>query len=127
MMKLEDYNLKQCLFGLHLVNTDKTKPIALVESEKSAIIASIAFPEFIWMATGGLMNLKFDLLKPLAHRRVILFPDAGCYDLWNQKVKDLPKNIHFMISDLVRNKASELEKEEGWDIADFIIPIWKDR
>jgi hypothetical protein len=83
------------------LNSNKIKPIALVESEKSAIIASIAFPEFIWMATGGLLNLKFDLLKPLAHRRVILCPDAGCYDLWFGKVKDLPKNIHFIVSDLV--------------------------
>lgn len=127
IMKLDDYNLQQCLFGLHLLNSDKIKSIALVESEKSAIIASIAFPEFIWMATGGLMNLKYDLLKPLASRRVILFPDAGCYDLWNEKVKDLPKNIHFMISDLVKNKSSLREKEEGWDIADYIIPIWRDQ
>ncbi|MFV8226892.1 DUF6371 domain-containing protein [Christiangramia aquimixticola] len=125
MLKLENFSLKQCLFGLHLLNSDKNKPIALVESEKSAIIASIAFPEFIWMATGGLMNLKYDLLKPLAKRKVILFPDAGCYDLWNDKVKDLPKNIHFMISDLVKKKSSKKEKDEGWDIVDYIIPIWQ--
>ncbi len=125
VLKLPDYNLKQCLFGLHLLNSDKNKPIALVESEKSAIIATIAFPEFIWMATGGLMNLKYDMLKPLAKRKVILFPDAGCYDLWNDKVKYLPKNIQFMISDLVKKKSSKKEKEEGWDIADYIIPIWE--
>ena len=80
--------LNNAYLVLHLLNSDKNKSIALVESEKSAIIASIAFPEFIWMATGGLMNLKYDLLKPLAGRRVILFPDAGCYDIWNEKVKD---------------------------------------
>lgn len=127
VLKLKDYNLKQCLFGLHLLNSDQTKKIAIVESEKTAIIASIAFPEFIWMATGGLMNLKYDLLKPLAKRKVILFPDAGCYDLWSEKVKDLPNNIHFMISDLVENKSSDKEKEEGWDIADYIIPIYLER
>ena len=127
IMKLQDFNLKQCLFGQHLLNSDLSKPIAIVESEKSAIIASIAFPEFIWMATGGLMNLKYDMLKPLTKRKVILFPDAGCYDVWNDKVKDLPKNIHFMISDLVKNKSSKKEKEEGWDIADYIIPIWLEK
>ncbi|WP_410503514.1 hypothetical protein [Gillisia sp. JM1] len=63
----------------------------------------------MWMATGGLMNLKYDLLKPWANRKVILFPDAGCFKLWNDKVKDLPKNIHFMISDLV--KISQLTKK----------------
>jgi hypothetical protein len=127
VLKLQDFNLKQCLFGLHLLNSDKSKSIALVESEKTAVIASIAFPEFIWMATGGLMNLKYDLLKPLAKRKVILFPDAGCSDLWSQKIKDLPKDIHFMISDLVENKSSDSEKEDGWDIADYIIPIYLER
>lgn len=127
VLKIADYNLNQCLFGLHLLNSDKSKPIAIVESEKSAVIASIAFPEFIWMATGGLMNLKYDLLKPLANRKVILFPDAGCFDNWNNRVKDLPKNIHFMISDLVKNKSTDVEKEEGYDIADYILPIWQSR
>lgn len=127
ILKLDNFNLKQCLFGLHLLNSDKSKSIAIVESEKSAIIASIAFPEFIWMATGGLMNLKFDLLKPLANRKVILFPDAGCFNLWNDKIQDLPKNIHFMISDLVKNKSTDMEKEEGYDIADYILPIWVNR
>ncbi|MCC8358378.1 DUF6371 domain-containing protein [Salinimicrobium sediminilitoris] len=124
VLKLPDYNLKQCLFGLHLLNLDKQKAIALVESEKTAIIASIAFPEFIWMATGGLMNLKASMLKPLANRKVILFPDAGCYNTWNEKVGDLPKNIQYLISDLVEKKATSEEKQEGWDIADYILRIW---
>ena len=29
-----------------------------------------------------------------------------------------------MISDLVKNKSSLREKEEGWDIADYIIQIY---
>ncbi|WP_394341409.1 DUF6371 domain-containing protein [Salinimicrobium sediminis] len=65
----------ECLFGLHLLNSDKQKAIALVESEKTAVIASIAFPQFIWMATGGLMNLK----GPHADN-LIFFPDAGCFN-----------------------------------------------
>lgn len=71
------------VFGLHLFNSDPPKAIAIVESEKTAVIASIAFPEFIWMATGGFANLKSDIIKPLANRKVILFPDAGCYKKWS--------------------------------------------
>lgn len=127
VLKLPDFNLKQCLFGLHLLNSDKSKRIAIVESEKTAVIASIAFPEFIWMATGGLQNLKYELIEPLANRTVILFPDAGCYDLWNDKVKDLPRNVHYMISELVEEKSTGEEKEEGWDIADYILRIYMDR
>jgi len=127
VLKLKDYNLKQCLFGLHLLNSDKTKRIAIVESEKTAIIASIAFPEFIWMATGGLGNLKYDIIKPLANRKVILFPDAGCYDRWNDKVKDLPPNVFYSISELVEEKSTAEEKDEGWDIADYILKIYLSR
>ncbi len=127
VLKLEDYNLKQCLFGLHLLNSDKTKAVAVVESEKTAIIASIAFPEFIWMATGGLTNLKSDVILPLANRKVILFPDAGCYTKWSDKIKDLPPNIHYHISELVEEKSSAEEKNDGWDIADYILRIYLNR
>lgn len=124
--KLKDYNLKQCLFGLHLLNSDTTKSIAIVESEKTAIIGSIAFPAFIWMATGNLGNLKRDLIKPLANRRVILFPDAGCYDIWSNKIKDLPSNVFYSISDLVEKKSTAEQKQEGWDLADYVLEIWKE-
>jgi len=127
VLKIKDYNLKQCLFGLHLLNSDKTKAIAVVESEKTAIIASIAFPEFIWMATGGLNNLKSDVIQPLANRKVILFPDAGCYKQWSDKIKDLPKNIHYNVSELVEGKSTEEEKDEGWDVADYILRIYLNR
>lgn len=40
----EDYNLKQCFFGEHLLPEDKSRPVALVESEKTAIIASYYLP-----------------------------------------------------------------------------------
>ena len=42
VLKKPNYNLKQCLFGLHLLN-DNVKQVAIVESEKTAIIMSIEF------------------------------------------------------------------------------------
>ena len=46
--KLQAFNLKQCLFGLHQLAHHnqplKPKPIGIVESEKTAIIASIYMP-----------------------------------------------------------------------------------
>ena len=39
-LNLVDYNLKQCLFGEHLLSDNPAKPIAIVESEKSALIAT---------------------------------------------------------------------------------------
>ncbi|MFT5253776.1 MAG: hypothetical protein ACI87N_002821, partial [Flavobacteriales bacterium] len=53
VLKLKGFNLKQCLFGLHRINIELSNPIAIVESEKTAVIMSIVAPDFIWLATGS--------------------------------------------------------------------------
>ena len=40
----KNFHLKQCLFGLHLLRPD-TKIVAIVEAEKTAVVASIFFLE----------------------------------------------------------------------------------
>mgnify|MGYP005995292769 CR=1 FL=1 len=57
-LKLDSFNLEQCYFGEHLLNENKSKPVAIVESEKTAIISSIYLPEFIWLACGSVNNLN---------------------------------------------------------------------
>ena len=49
----ESWQLTQCLFGEHLLPQHPDKPIALVESEKAAIICSGLMPQYLWLATGG--------------------------------------------------------------------------
>ena len=44
-LKKTNYNLKQCLFGLHLLN-DNVKQVAIVESEKTALIMSLNYPKY---------------------------------------------------------------------------------
>jgi len=51
-LKLPDFNLYQCLFGEHLLK-DNHKTVAICESEKTAIIASVYLPDMIWLASGG--------------------------------------------------------------------------
>ena len=76
-----DYNLKQCFFGEHLLPKDKKRPIALVESEKTAIIASYYLPQFLWIASGGKNGcFNANSLSVLARRSVVLFPDLGATD-----------------------------------------------
>ena len=71
-IKEPDFNLNQCLFGLHLINTDYQKNIGIVESEKTAIIMSIFLPNFIWLSTGSKSNFKFELLEPLKNRNCFM-------------------------------------------------------
>jgi hypothetical protein len=111
-----EFNLKQCLFGEHLL-IDKTKPVAIVESEKTAIIASAYFPDFIWLACGGLGNLSIEKCSVLKGRTVTLFPDLKGFDKWNSKATELG----YSISDLLERKATDQEKQHGLDLADYLI------
>lgn len=114
-----EFNLKQCFFGEHLL-IDKTKPVAIVESEKTAIIASIYLPQFVWVAFGGIgFNIeKFSILKG---RKITLFPDLNAFEKWNTKAKELSTLAEITVSDLLERKASEVERKQGLDLADYLI------
>lgn len=115
-----EFELRQCLFGEHLL-IDKTKPIAIVESEKTAIIASVYLPDFIWLATGGSNNLNSNTCNILAGRRVSIFPDLKCFEKWSAKATELFQHDYFNVSDLLERKATEDEREKGLDLADYLL------
>jgi len=56
-LKIDNFNLQQCFFGEHLLN-NSLRPVAIVESEKTAIIASVYLPQFIWIAAGNKEGLN---------------------------------------------------------------------
>ncbi len=119
-IKQPDFELKQCLFGEHLL-IDKTKPVAIVESEKTAIIASVYLPQFIWLAVGSLTNLNAEKCSILKGRIVTLFPDLNGFEKWKTKANELSHIANFIVSDLLERKASEAEKQQGFDLADYLI------
>ena len=114
----KDYNLQQCLFGEHLLKEDLSAPIAIVESEKTAIIAQAKMPDFLWMATGSLNEFKPSKLNVLKSRRVVAFPDLGAYDYWLKKASQLDFNIE--VSDFLEKNATSGQRNEGLDIGDFL-------
>lgn len=120
VLEQSQFELRQCLFGEHLL-LDKTKPVAIVESEKTAVIASIYLPQFIWLAVGSLTNLNVEKCSVLKGRTAILFPDLRGYEKWKKKAKELSLIARFSISDLLERKATEIEKEEGLDLADYLV------
>src|SRR5690554_1378035 len=115
-----DFSLNQSLFGLHLIKGNR-KPIAVVESEKTAIISSVYLPGFIWLATGGLNNLSKSRFEPLRGRRVVLYPDLGAFDKWSEKTKELKPICSISVSDLLEQVATEKERDNGFDVADYLI------
>jgi hypothetical protein len=119
-IKKPEFELRQCLFGEHLL-IDKTKPVAIVESEKTAIIASVYLAQFIWVAVGSLTNLNTDKCSILKGRTVILFPDLNGFEKWSNKANELSHLAIFTVSDLLELKATEAEKKQGFDLADYLI------
>jgi hypothetical protein len=125
ILNLPNFELRQCLFGEHLLN-ESSMPVAIVESDKSAIIASIYFPQFTWLATGGLMNLTAQKCRVLKGKTVLLIPDLKAYDKWQQIAKELSslmRRTRFKILDLFEKTSTDQEREEGYDIADYLIKI----
>ena len=119
-LKQPEFELRQCLFGEHLL-IDKTKPVAIVESEKAAVIASVYLPQFIWLAVGSLTNLNAEKCSILKGQTVTLFPDLNGFDKWSSKAKELSHLTIFTVSDLLERKATEAEKKQGFDLADYLI------
>src|SRR5690554_1907062 len=119
----EHYNLCQCYFGEHLLNLYPDKPVAIVEAEKTAVIGSMIYSDFIWLAAGNLHGLNSPKSKVLRDRYVLLYPDAGCYEKWKAKLKKISSDVHctMEISDVVEKHATEQQLEYGYDIADYII------
>ena len=121
VLKLKDFNLKQCLFGEHILKHTPGQTVGIVEAEKTAIIAAATWSEMIWLATGGAENLNKEKVKPLRGRRVILFPDCSMdgkiFDKWKQKADE----FGFECSEYLEKHATNKQKADGVDIADFLI------
>lgn len=120
VQNLTEYKLNQCFFGEHLLK-DNSNPVAIVESEKTAIIASVYFPQFIWLAVGGKEGLNVEKCQILKGRKVVLFPDLGCFDKWDKIAKELSHIADFLVSDLLEKNASVEERQGGFDLADYLI------
>jgi hypothetical protein len=121
--KYTNYNLNQCYFGEHLLKFYPDKPIAIVEAEKTAVIASMIFDNYNWLAAGNLNGLNVEKSKVLQNKYVILYPDAGCYEKWKKKIDQIKYELycHIEISNLVEKLATMKQTFDGYDIVDFII------
>jgi len=107
-----DFNQKTGLFGEHLL-VGNLKPIAIVESEKTAIIASLEFPQYLWLAAGSKSFLTKERTKVLKGLEVILYPDNDAYELWHEKASEYRFEISFLLLD-----KSEIP---NYDLADYIL------
>jgi hypothetical protein len=118
----ENFNYSQIFFGEHLLPKYPDKPIAIVESEKSAIIGSLCFPEFAWLGCNSKTWLKAERLQKLGTRKILLYPDADGFETWRKVAADArAKGLNVVVSDLIETHATDEQKATGYDLADYLI------
>jgi len=66
-------------------------PVAIVESEETAILMSALMPDYTWLATGGLSNLNAMMFTALKRHKIQFIPDLGGFFMWWKKVDELKK------------------------------------
>lgn len=119
-LRLPDrWDLTQCLFGEHLLKQYPFKNVAIVESEKTAVICSSFWPEYVWLATGGKSQLN-SRLQVLKGRKIVAFPDVDGYQEWNDKLSQL-RELDIMVSDVLEKSATDEDRDNHVDIADLLI------
>ena len=148
---------RHCFFGLHLLghteidinvtqkarkpqknlghtdctdDTDYKKTVCVVESEKSAVILSEWYPQYVWMATGGMGNVQPERFRGLRGQRVILFPDTDtdgtAYRRWHdaaQVVMQQPfweESPPIRVSPVLELHATPEQKVAKIDLVDFL-------
>ena len=119
VLELQNFNLKQCFFGEHILKEAPDCKVAIVESEKTAIVASAIYPNFTWIASGGAEGINDEKVKVLTGRDVTLFPDSSKDGQIYQKWKEKAKRYDFNISDFLEITLTKEQKKEGFDIADM--------
>ena len=112
----KDWELTQCLFGEHLLHAGCK--VGLVESEKTAIICSIVYPDRVWLATGGKNGLDGEKMAVLKNYAVSVYPDADAVDKWRERVTRM-KSLGYDIV-CVDLHYTESQVENKFDIADLI-------
>lgn len=96
--------------------------MAIVEAEKTALVARVLVPEVLWLAVGGAGELKLSKVLPLAGREVYLWPDLGAFDTWTAKASELaPLFASITVVDLLERVATDAERERGLDLADYLL------
>ncbi|UAB74305.1 DUF6371 domain-containing protein [Mesoflavibacter sp. SCSIO 43206] len=118
-LKLNQFVLQQCLFGLHnLCDYDTSNTLCVVESEKTAIIMSIIMPSNLWLATGSKSGFKEEFLQPIKDYNIVAYPDKSEFSNWDSRSKILNrKGFNIRCSNLLENK----NLKEGSDLVDLFL------
>ena len=145
------HETSHCFFGEHLVSEKRATlgidpsvqpevadicvspqccTVAVVEAEKTAVILSELYPQYIWLASGGLGEVQPDKFRALRGCKVILFPDTDpdgiAYSRWSNAAEEVMRSVFWVgsppirVSRILEDHATEEQKRRKIDLVDFI-------
>ena len=105
-------------------------PIAIVEAEKTAVILSARYPQYIWLAAGGLGEVQPDKFRPLRGRHIIMFPDTDpdgiAFKRWSDAANLVMRQLFWedsppiRVSPILEQQATSEQKQRKIDLVDFL-------
>ena len=139
---------EHCLFGLHLLATDYTdhhrrndshrflcksqyqcksvKSVAIIESERAAVILSELYPKYLWMAIASPIGFTIDWLAPLKGRKIVLFPNTdetmSNFVAWLE-LADQARSLYHLdisVSHILEDHATLEQRQRKIDLVDFL-------
>ena len=87
------------------------------------MLATYYLPQYLWLATGGKCScLNREAIQALRGREVMLVPDLNATDDWRKKLKLFDDSgIKATLFESLEQMATDEQREQGLDIADFLI------
>lgn len=129
-LKRKEHRAEWCNFGDHLLKGREGAPLGVVESEKTALILSLAYPDILWIAVGSKNNLTPKRFEPYRGRKVTVYPDRDGYnDKPRKDGKGIEKGWRTIAADLAAHGFSlsidtTTERHPGEsndDLADIVL------
>ena len=106
------------------------KTVCVVEAEKTAFILSELYPQYVWLAAGGLGEVQVDKFRPLRGHKVIMFPDTDpegmAYRRWYEAAQMVMQQPFWedsppiRVSTILEQHASAEQKARKIDLVDFL-------
>ena len=106
------------------------KSVCVVEAEKTAVILSELYPQYVWLAAGGLGEVQTDKFRPLRGHKVVLFPDTDpdgtAFKRWSDAATTVMQQPFWedsppiRVSPLLELHASPEQKSRKIDLIDYL-------
>jgi hypothetical protein len=104
--------------------------VCVVEAEKTAVIMSELYPQYVWLAAGGLGEVQVEKFRPLRGHKVVLFPDTDpdgtAFRRWSEAATLVMNQVFWedsppiRVSPLLELHATPDQKNRKIDLVDFL-------